>query len=107
MKPLLSLGTVVLAIGVTTMPAGAEACATQDFGSAFAVCPPSIPPVEQPKSRPAPAHVAHVAKRQRHIDLDEKAPPAKPPPALPSRIDGETALHAPAGAGVSAQAEAK
>ncbi len=92
MKPLLSLGTIVLAIAAAKMPAAAAWCITQDAGF-VPVCPPTAPPVEQPKSRPV-----HVAKRQHRIDTDEKAPPAKPPPALPPRIDTEAALHAPAGA---------
>lgn len=101
MKPLLTLGTIVLAIATAKMPARAAWCVTQESGF-FAVCPLIAPPVEQPKSRPV-----HVAKRQHHIDPNEKAAPAKPPPALPPRIDPETALHAPASVNVSVQASTK
>lgn len=94
MKPLLSLGTIALAIAAATMPSKAASCVTQFFGNLFDACPPTAPPVEQPKPRQAPVH---VTKRERHSDQDEKAPPAKAPPALPPRIDSETALHAPSG----------
>ncbi len=89
MKPLLRIGTIMLGISAATMPAKAEWCLTQNFGNLFAVCPPTAPPVEQPKVRQAPVH---LVKRQHRVERDEKAPPAKPPPALPPRIDSETGL---------------
>ncbi len=94
MKPLLSLGTIVLAVAAATMQARAEGCVPPIL-AVFVACPPTTP--SQP---PAPV----VAKRR---DQDEKAPPAKPPPALPPRIDSEMTLHAPVSAGGSAQAKAK
>jgi hypothetical protein len=106
MKSLLTLGTIVLAIAAATTPARAGWCLALSFGELIAECPPAVPPVELPKLRRM-----HVATRQHHSDQDhdqnEKAPPLKPPPALPPRSDSEMALQAPAGTGLSAQAKAK
>ncbi len=109
MKPLLTLGTIMLAIGAATTPARAGLCVHLSFGELIAECPPATPPVEQPKLRRI-----HLAKRQHHSDPDEnhsdpdeKAPPLKPPPALPPRVDSETVANAPVGEGGSAQASTK
>ena len=82
-KTPLSLGALALAIAGTTVSAKAECVVGVDFlrclSTAFDV-------TERPKQRnetaDQPAHLHHVAKHRKPQQGDEKAPPAKPPPAL-------------------------